>query len=362
MKRNDSVCNSGDQVKTVQVKTESSDYEVIIGEDVWPEVNDILKKSPKAEKILIVYDETTYDLFHDRIEKIIQGYQIFNFKVKPGEDSKSLNTYGKLLEFAAEIKMTRTDAFIALGGGVIGDLTGFAAASYLRGVDYYQIPTTLLAAVDSSVGGKTGINLQSGKNLAGAFKQPKGVIFDPKTLKTLSDYDMANGISEIIKYGVIFDKSLFESVNLNEFQTNLPDIIKRCVEIKADIVNRDELDTGERQLLNFGHTLGHAIEKISDFEISHGHAVAMGMAMITKASYKKGLCEKSVYEVLVKKLVDFNLPYESVYDTEMMMESLLSDKKRTGDVISFVIPRKIGQCELYPVKLDEIYDFIKGGE
>lgn len=264
------------------------------------------------------------------------------------------------LNFIAEMRMTRAGTVFALGGGVVGDLAGLAAALYMRGVGLVQLPTTLLAAVDSSVGGKTAINLESAKNLVGAFYQPDLVICDTDTLKTLEGREISNGCAEVIKYGFIRDASLLDAME-NSFEQSLPNLIKRCVEIKRDIVCRDEHDTGERQLLNFGHTFGHAIEKNSGYAIPHGHAVACGMVIITSACVKKEVCKPEVLTRLRTVLQKFNLPTATSFSANSLFDSVLSDKKRMSDRFTLILPRKIGKCELSNMSLSQVQEYLRLG-
>jgi 3-dehydroquinate synthase len=268
-----------------------------------------------------------------------------------GEQSKSIDTLASLLNFLATHKVTRNDTIAALGGGVVGDLTGFAAACYMRGIKFVQIPTTLLAMVDSSVGGKTGVNLPAGKNLAGAFYQPEAVICDISTLDTLSEDDFRNGCAEIIKYGILADPKLFHT----PIRENLIDVIARCVEIKRDIVGEDEFETGKRKLLNLGHTVGHAIEKLSNYQTSHGQAVAIGMAIIARAS---ACCDAPE---IINKLKQYHLPTNTTYSAKELARTCLSDKKRDGDYLTMIFPERIGKCVLKDVPVNELESLIKRG-
>jgi 3-dehydroquinate synthase len=263
------------------------------------------------------------------------GFHVLKRVVPAGEESKSGEQYLRLLSFMAAEHVTRSDVIFALGGGVVGDLSGFLAATYQRGIDFVQLPTTLLAAVDSSVGGKTAINLPEGKNLAGTFKQPACVIMDTDTLETLDESVFADGCAEVIKYGMIWDGELFEMLQNHvltepEQRKNtvlLIDVISCCVDIKREIVIQDELDKGIRNILNFGHTVGHSIEKKSGFEISHGAAVAMGMAIVTEAAEKVGICGDGITEELRGLLTAYGLPVEAPFAVEELIEGILSDKK-----------------------------------
>jgi 3-dehydroquinate synthase len=268
-----------------------------------------------------------------------------------GEQSKSIETLASLLDFLAEHKVARSDTIAALGGGVVGDLTGFAASCYMRGIKFVQIPTTLLAMVDSSVGGKTGINLPTGKNLAGAFYQPEAVICDIDTLDTLPPDCFLDGCAEVIKYGILADRELFYT----PIRENQEDVIARCVEIKRDIVNEDEFEAGRRKLLNFGHTIGHAIEKLSGYTMAHGHAVAAGMAIIARAS---GCCDALEITNMLER---YGLPTSTAYGAEELAQACLSDKKRAGDYITMVFPERIGLCVLKNIPVGELESLIQRG-
>ena len=258
----------------------------------------------------------------------------------------------------AEKHFTKSDVLVALGGGVTGDLTGLAAALFLRGISVIQVPTTLLSAVDSSVGGKTAVNLKAGKNLAGVFNQPCLVLCDTEFLNTLEDDIFADGMAEVIKYGVLADEELFEKVKKGNVKDNIEEIIARCVEIKRDIVNEDEFDTGRRQLLNFGHTLGHAIEAESEFRISHGTAVAMGMVLAADISFKNNLTSVSLAEEISEACENNGLKTECPYTTETLGKFALSDKKISGKNISFIVPERMGKCVRVKLTIEEFLRLI----
>lgn len=289
------------------------------------------------------------------------GFETFKFVFPHGEKSKNISTFSSILEFLAESGLTRTDALVALGGGVVGDVAGFAAASYLRGIDFIQIPTTLLACVDSSVGGKTAIDLKAGKNLAGAFYQPKLVIADFETLSTLTDGIFADGMAEVIKYGVVFDKAFFEFLRDNEAKDNLEYVITRCVELKRDIVNADEKEKGVRALLNFGHTVGHAIEKCSGYKIPHGSAVAVGMVIISRAAYKCSFCDENYTDIIASLNKKYSLPVSTDFSASELSSAAMADKKRSGDKIKLIIPESLGNCVIKSVPTSELEKIIGEG-
>jgi 3-dehydroquinate synthase len=308
-------------------------------------------------KVCIVSDSNVWPLYGraamESLEKA--GKEVIHFVFPAGESSKNGSTYLQLLNFLAENQMTRADQLIALGGGVVGDLTGFAAATYLRGIAYIQVPTTLLAMVDSSVGGKTAIDLPAGKNLAGAFYQPKLVLCDTNTLATLPEDIFRDGCAEVIKYGVLYDPALFAHLWEAGLAFDREAVITRCVELKRDVVNRDEFDTGMRMKLNLGHTVGHGIEALSDFSISHGKAVAMGMAIVSRASRCPDAGD------ILACLDAFGLPTTTDHSAADIFRHTLSDKKRSGGTVNLIIPKAIGDCAIVPTPIEELQSFIEAG-
>ena len=349
-------------MNTVRVDASRS-YDIVIGKNLLEQTGKYASMIIKPCRAIIITDDIVDTLYSDCVKNSLEksGFKTDKFVFKNGENSKSIQTYSNILEFLAESKISRSDIIVALGGGIVGDVAGFCAATYLRGIEFIQIPSTLLAAVDSSVGGKTGINLNAGKNLAGAFWQPSLVLCDYNTLETLPDDVFSDGIAEVIKYGVITSRGLFDLLSSGEYKNNIEDIITQCVTIKRDIVNKDEFDTGKRQLLNFGHTIGHCIEKLSNFKISHGHAIAIGMCVISKASFNAGLCDCDCTKDIEKALRTNNLPTKCDFTAEEIFDVAVSDKKRSGDFINIVIPKSIGNCVLHSIEIDELLDFIKLG-
>lgn len=350
-------------MKTVHVNTSKS-YDVIIDNGLIEKAGKlVLKACPKAEKIAVITDNIVDKLYADKITDslIKNNLSVCKFVFENGESSKSISTFTDILNFLAENQITRSDAVIALGGGVVGDIAGFASSSFLRGINFIQIPTTLLAMVDSSVGGKTAVNLDSGKNLAGAFFQPDLVICDYSTLSTLPDSIFSDGCAEVIKYGIISDNEFFEFLNNNDIKENLEYVISRCVEIKADIVANDEHDTGVRQLLNLGHTFGHAIEKCSSYSISHGSAVSIGMVIAAKGAFLSDICDTDYSEKISEVLKKYKLPIKCEYNANELFEVTLSDKKRTGSYTNLVVPEKIGKCVLKKLPYENILEFIEKG-
>lgn len=257
--------------------------------------------------------------------------------------------------------MSRSDIVIALGGGVTGDLAGFAAATYQRGIGCIQMPTTLLATVDSSVGGKTALDLGSGKNQIGVFCQPVRVICDTDTLTTLPVDEYRNGCAEVIKYAMLGSIDLYNDIRRIPIAEQYESVISACVDMKRDIVEKDEYDRGTRMLLNFGHTFGHAIEACSNYTVPHGKAVAAGMAVITKAAAVSGICDISVYDDLISLLEQYGLPTDTGYPAERMAQTVMSDKKRQGDRITVIMPEKTGRCLLHEISKDEIISLLRAG-
>lgn len=349
-------------MKTVEVDA-AVRYNIVIDKGILPKSGDMIKEVTSAERVAVITDDTVDKLYSDVVMKSLSdaGFETFKFVFPHGEKSKNISTFSSILEFLAESGLTRTDALVALGGGIVGDVAGFAAASYLRGIDFIQIPTTLLACVDSSVGGKTAIDLKAGKNLAGAFYQPKLVIADFETLSTLTDGIFADGMAEVIKYGVIFDKAFFEFLRDNEAKDNLEYVITRCVELKRDIVNADEKEKGVRALLNFGHTVGHAIEKCSGYKIPHGSAVAVGMVIISRAAYKCSFCDENCTDIIASLNKKYSLPVSTDFSASELSSAAMADKKRAGDKIKLIIPEALGNCVIKSVPTSELEKIIGEG-
>lgn len=346
-------------MRTVTVSA-STQYNILIDRGLLSRTGDEVVKRISPCKAAIITDSKVDTLYAETVANSMKkaGFSICKFVFPRGEGSKHIGTLSDILEFLAEEEMTRQDIIIALGGGVVGDVAGFAAAVYLRGIRFIQIPTTFLAAVDSSVGGKTAIDLKAGKNMAGAFYQPRLVLCDPNTLSTLTKDIFADGIAETLKYGVIGNKDLFHKVESAEFMQNLEETIETCVSMKRDIVMQDEFDNGDRQLLNLGHTLGHSIEKLSKFTISHGHAVAIGLHLVAKAAEKRGIAEAGTAEKICKALEKNGLTTKTDFSVQEIAKGTLMDKKRRGGTISFVFPEKIGKCYIKKIPVEEIEQLV----
>ncbi len=347
-------------IKTVTLKGVKKPYDIIIGKSILNILPNIINELTKAKNAVIITDDNVDRLYADAVMEILKngGYNTLKFVFPHGENHKTMGTVCEILEFMAENSVTRSDIIVALGGGIVGDVAGFAASSYLRGIDFIGVPTTFLASIDSSVGGKTGVNLKSGKNLAGAFYQPRLVICDTDTFKTLPKENFKEGVAEAIKYGVICDKELFTILSEND-TWDVESIIERCVSIKAEIVAVDEFDTGKRQLLNFGHTIGHAIEKATDFKISHGIAVGIGMAVISKISDALGWSKEETHSQIIKCLEKNGLPTMTDVESEKLLAAMIKDKKRNGEKVNLVIPEEIGRCVLRSINVSNLKDVLK---
>jgi len=343
-------------MNTVTVNA-SKTYDILIGSGLLPALGAEIAKLGTAKKVCIVSETNVWPLYGKTAQESLEtsGFEVISFIFPAGEASKNGLTFLELLNFLAENKLTRSDLIVALGGGVVGDLAGFAAASYLRGIRFIQVPTTLLAAVDSSVGGKTAIDLPAGKNLAGAFCQPSLVLCDIDTLSTLPEDVFQDGCAEVIKYGILYDPVLFSHLEEKGLSFDREAVITRCIELKRDVVMEDEYDTGARMKLNLGHTIGHGVEAKSHFGVSHGKAVAIGTAIVSRASNCADTCR--ILSILTK----FGLPTGTSYSAEDLYTFTLSDKKRSGGTVNLIIPRIIGQCDIVPTPIAELKSFIKAG-
>ena len=349
-------------MRTIAV-TASKRYNVIVGREILNDAGTIIAKSAGGQVAAIVTDDNIAMLYAERLNVALanSGYRVVQYVIPHGEHNKNANTFLSLLNFFAEHRLSHKDVVVALGGGVVGDVAGFAAACYMRGIRFVQIPTTLLAMVDSSVGGKTAINLDRGKNLAGTFYQPDAVICDVSLLSTLSDAVFHDGCAEVIKYGIIADTDLFESLK-KPLNTQLEDVIARCITIKRDIVVEDEFDNGVRKLLNFGHVVGHAVELLSEYRTSHGKAIAAGMAIVTRAAARMGICEPHTLYDLLHMLHEYKLPVNTTYKADELVDACLSDKKRDGEYFHLAVPERIGKCVIKKISIDEFERFICLGQ
>ena len=340
----------------------SKTYDVIIERGAIDSVGSYARRAGIGGRACIISDSNVSHIYMGRVKKSLEenGFSVCQYVFPAGEESKTAETFIDILNFLAENHLSRKDTLFALGGGVTGDLTGFCAATYMRGIKFVQIPTSLLAAVDSSVGGKTGIDLKNGKNLAGAFYQPEAVIFDPDVLATLPQEYFSDGMAEVIKYAMIRGAGIDELI-LTDTGKNLEEIITRCVEIKRDIVNEDEFEGGVRRILNFGHTAGHAVEAEAEYTISHGRCVAIGMYIVTKAWEKRGLCKKGTCDILKKMLAKFSLETKCPYTADSLLKRAKNDKKASGDFVDLVVPDFAGECHVEKISMDEFLSVLKEG-
>ncbi|MDD3693196.1 MAG: 3-dehydroquinate synthase [Oscillospiraceae bacterium] len=338
-------------------------YSIIVGDGLLKQAGMFCRKVNKGNRALVITDSNVAPLYANIVTCALEqsGYKTGVFVFDAGEPSKQIETVIKIYDSLSRNGLTRGDLLIALGGGVTGDITGFAAATWLRGIDFVQIPTTLLAQVDSSVGGKTGVDIPQGKNLVGAFWQPVLVITDTDTLSSLPDDVFKAGLAEVIKTAAIKDKNLFSILeNTNEFDNRQREhIIARCIDIKRGVVERDEHEKGERKLLNFGHTLGHALEKYYNYSgLSHGYAVSVGMSLITEASERCGLTEKGTVDRLVSLLKKFGLPTCDPASLKDYLQYTAVDKKRKGENIDVVLLKKIGRAYVKSIPINQLETFI----
>ena len=348
--------------KEIRVNTVPA-YTVTIGPGLLKDCGPRLREVIPPCHMAVVTDSTVGPLYLETVTESLSaaGYAAGTFEFPAGEESKNVSTLSDILEFLAKERLTRSDCLIALGGGVAGDMAGFAAAVYLRGIRYVQMPTTLLSAVDSSVGGKTAIDLRAGKNLAGAFLQPAAVLCDTDSLKTLPRPVFADGAAEAVKTGVLCDEGLFALFEDGTLKADPAEVIARCVEYKAGVVERDEKEQGERKLLNLGHTVGHAIEKCSGYSIPHGHAVAAGLAVMARAAERLNWTNGAIAKRICACLGKLSLPVSTEFSPEALAEAALADKKRSGGSITLVVPKRIGLCELKTVPVTELLPVIRAG-
>lgn len=348
-------------MKIINVKTENS-YNVYIGRGILSKAGEYARVISGAVRAVIISDSNVAPIYAERVERALKknGFETSLFVFEAGEERKRLSTIEQMYNHFFDNNITRSDIVIALGGGVVGDMAGFAAASYLRGIDFIQIPTSLLAQVDSSVGGKTGVDLPFGKNLVGAFKQPKAVLIDPDTLFTLPKKFFNDGMGEVIKYGCIRSKTLFERLENENAEDFIDDIIYECISIKSNVVENDALDKGERAILNFGHTFGHALEKLFDYSgITHGEAVGLGAYLITDITEKKGITEAGTSKRIYNLLKKYNMTTATEFSVSDILKATRGDKKSSGKGISFIFLKDIGECFIHRIENSDIKEFFK---
>ena len=338
-------------------------YEILLERGLLSRAGEECAKlfAPGARAMLIS-DSNVYPLFGEKVAVSLReaGFRVFSCTFPAGEQSKQLSTVEGFYRALAENHFTRSDFVVALGGGVTGDMAGFAAATFLRGIDFVQVPTSLLAQVDSSVGGKTGVDLPFGKNLVGAFHQPRLVLIDPDTLDALPPHFFADGMGEVIKYGCIRDKDLFENLEKQDVKEHLEEVIFRCVDCKRQIVEADALEKGERMLLNFGHTLGHAMEKLRDFQgLSHGEAVGIGMVLISQAGEKAGLTQPGTADRIAALLEKYGLPTKTTDTPAELAAAASLDKKTDGDNLHLILLQSIGEACIHTIPAADLLGFLQ---
>lgn len=354
-------------MEKIRVNLGEKSYTIEIAENLLASAGGRIKTLvPKAEKIAVISDSNVAPLYGDTVlQSLAQAGLCGSLIVIPaGEQSKNMSMLTQVLEEMADKGLTRSDALVTLGGGVVGDLGGFAAASYMRGIPFVQIPTSLLAQIDSSVGGKVAVDLKAGKNLAGAFYQPKGVLIDPLLLKTLPVRYLHDGLAEAIKYGCIQDSVLFVKIaglaDDKELLAESEKIIAACCRIKAGIVEQDEFDTGLRMLLNFGHTLGHAIEQYYGYSsFTHGEGVAIGMYQLTKRCEAMGLTKAGCAEKIKAVLEKYALPWQTQVPKQELLATMGKDKKKNGKEITLIILDEIGSAKLHKINWRQMPEFVE---
>ena len=348
-------------MQTLRVNVPNREYDIKIENGLLAQAGELIKEVFNGERVAVVTDSNVAPLYGGKVKNSLDAAGIENdiITIPAGESSKSLQMLEFLYNELLKAGITRTDLIVALGGGVVGDLTGLAAATLLRGVPFVQIPTTLLAQVDSSVGGKVAVNLKKGKNLVGAFYQPRLVIIDPDTLSTLSGRIISDGMAEVIKYGAIRDENLFillENIkNTQELFAKIPEIIYTCCDIKRAVVEEDEFDCGGRMILNFGHTFGHAIEKKGNYETyTHGEGVGIGMIMACEYGEKMGITPLGTAERMRKTVGQYGLPTEVELDSKTLSEAVAVDKKGSGHIINLILLEEIGKTVIKPIDKCEL--------
>lgn len=349
----------------VRITPKSGAYDVIIGSGILARsgklISDML--DDRNKRVLIVSDDHVAPLWlgtlKESLEKVGVEYEIYI--IPNGENSKSLKNYIEIIQCLERYNFCRSNAVVALGGGVVGDLSGFAAATFQRGMGFIQIPTTIMAAVDSSVGGKTAVNLESGKNLLGAFYQPWLVLCDTDTFTTLPREVVRDGCAEILKYGILANEGLFSIVtdSRGDVRAIDEDVIAKCVSIKKHYVENDEFDHGMRQYLNLGHTIGHAIEACSHYEITHGSAVATGMVIATRIALKLGICDAECPMTIIEGIRSVGFDINTSHSADELMEAIRHDKKRSGENINMILPKRTGECLLHTMTLNSLEEVLK---
>lgn len=341
-----------EEIKTLRVNVKNG-YDIKIGKNLLDTLGKEIANISKDSKIAVISDDTVFSLYGKRVVSLIEreGFIVKSFYFDHGEENKNLSTYEKILDFLAQNEFTRKDVVIALGGGVVGDTVGFVSATFLRGVKYIQVPTTLLSAVDSSVGGKTAVDLKAGKNLVGAFYQPSLVLIDTEIIRNLPKDIYLDGMGEVLKYAVL-SKKVYELLRKENY--SLQDLIYLSVDYKRAVVEEDEFESGNRKLLNLGHTPAHAIELLSEYKITHGKAVSMGLKIMLAYSLKEKRISNELYSSLIKIINEKVGDISSPFTPKQMADASKNDKKRSGNGISMVIVNGIEDLEFVKVPVDKV--------
>ena len=349
-------------MQTIDVQT-GRPYQVLIGKGLLDKAGELARPLIKGSRTVIVGDSNVMPLYAARVRASLEaaGFEVSEWTFPAGEESKNPQTLLHLLNHLAGLRLTRSDSIVALGGGVTRDLAGLAASLYLRGIACVQIPTSLLAMVDSSVGGKTAVNLEAGKNLMGAFFQPVVVLCDPSCLDTLSEAEKSNGWAEIIKYAMLRNDVLPELLSGDITDDVLLKIIAECVTIKRDIVSADEFEQGRRALLNLGHTVGHAVERVTHYHVPHGRAVGIGMAVLARAMVRSGKASPEMLKPLDALLHKFGLSNECPWNVDELLDAARNDKKSAGATITLILPHAWGDCRCEKASFETLRELMAAG-
>lgn len=341
----------------------SRPYDVLIAPGLLDRCGALLRPLARTDRAALICGDVVAPLCAGRAVRALEeaGFAVRVKTIPHGEAHKNLKTYGDILAFLWENEFGRDDLILALGGGVTGDLAGFAAASYQRGCLWAQLPTTLLAAIDASVGGKTAIDLPGGKNQAGFFYPPLAVLCDTSLFATLPERELRGALAEAVKLGVLFDPALLESLRDGFDPAQAESLVAACVDLKRRVIERDEFDRGERRLLNLGHSFGHAVEQCSLYTLRHGEAVSIGLSMIARAAAARSLCSPGTCGTIVSLLSRLGLPTECGFSANELLEVIRRDKKRRGESLCLVVPRALGRCELLELPLSELPGWLRDG-
>lgn len=348
-------------MRTIQVKT-SREYDVLLGKGLIADLPRLVAPFCRGRKVGIVTDDTVDALYASAAAEVLQtsGYEVAKYVIPHGESSKNITTLSDVLEHFATCHFTRKDILISIGGGVIGDITGLAAALFMRGIQFIQVPTTLLSVVDASVGGKTAVDLKSGKNMIGAFWQPSLVVADTQIIADLPEAIFAEGMAEVIKSDLIANAGIVGMIHKGIIKENVDQMVTSCIGMKRDVVEQDEYETkGLRKVLNMGHTVAHAIEKLSNYSVSHGIAVATGLVWEAQIACQVGLCRASLVKDIREAVDVYSLYYDVPFMVESMVDAMRSDKKNDDSRIDFVFPVTYGKWQEHKLELQELVTLLK---